>query len=175
MAKQQSGRKPRYETYVQPRLNDVEKWAAAGATEEQIAKNLGIGLSTFAWYKNHHPELLMALKKGRQDVVNELRGALIKRALGYEYDEVKVVTNNIELPDWVVDELESAGVDSERIQRVRLVRTETTRKRVLEDVAALNLALKNYDRDNWANDPQQLELKKRELALKEKMYKDNAW
>jgi hypothetical protein len=43
------------------------------------------------------------------------------------------------------------------------------------DVAAINLALKNFDRENWANDPQALELHKRELRLKEKQIKNNDW
>ena len=32
-------------------------------------------------------------------------------------------------------------------------------------LAALNLALKNYDKENWANDPQLLELKREELRI----------
>ena len=170
-----SGRQPRYDTYVKPRLDEIYEWATKGITEAQMAYNLGIGLSTFNAYKVDHSDLADTIKKGRQNVVARLRGALIRKAEGYEYDEVKVVTNNIELPDWVVDELEMNGVDSEKIQRVKLVRTETTRKRVTEDVAAINLALKNYDKDNWSNDPQALELRRREVELKEKAYEDGKW
>lgn len=169
------GRKPRYDTFVKPRLDEIFEWATKGMTEACMAHNLGIGESTFAAYKVSHPELADTIKKGRQNVVTQLRDALIRKAKGYEYDEVKVVTNNIELPDWVVDELEMNGVDSEKIQNVKLVRTETTRKRVTEDVAAINLALKNYDKDNWSNDPQALELRRREVELKEKAYEDGKW
>ena len=41
------------------------------------------------------------------------------------------------------------------------------KKQMPPDVAALNLALKNYDKDNWANDPQMLEIRKRELKIME--------
>lgn len=43
------------------------------------------------------------------------------------------------------------------------------------DVAALNLALKNYDKDNWANDPQLLELKREELRYKKEQDEKNNW
>jgi hypothetical protein len=45
----------------------------------------------------------------------------------------------------------------------------------LPDVAALNLLLKNYDKDHWSNDPQMLELRKKELELKEKQIESNEW
>ena len=51
---------------------------------------------------------------------------------------------------------------------------EDTTKTAHPDVAALNLCLKNYDKDNWANDPQMLKLKEKELELrKEACDKDN--
>lgn len=170
-----NGRWNRYETYVKPRLDEIEKWSALGLTEAQMATNLGIGLSTWNQYKTQHPDLVSAVKKGRVSVSTNLRNALMRKAQGYEYDEVKVVTNNIEVPDWLVEELESKGIDSEKLQTVKLVRTETTRKRVTEDVAAINLALKNYDKDNWANDPQMLELRRREVELKEKAFEEGNW
>ena len=43
------------------------------------------------------------------------------------------------------------------------------------DVAALNLALKNYDPDNWANDPQMLKIREKELKLREKQVENNTW
>ena len=49
--------------------------------------------------------------------------------------------------------------------------TETITKVALPDVAALNLCLKNYDPDNWANDPQMLKIKKEELKIK----KEESW
>lgn len=173
--KDKGGRKPRYETFVKPRLADVQKWAANGATEAQIAKNLGIGHTAWARYKQRYGELAESIKKGRQDTVKELRSALIKKALGYEYEEVKTVTTQIELPEWLADEMIEHGIDLEKVQKVKQVRKEVTTKRSTEDVAAINLALKNYDKDNWANDPQMLKIRREELELKKKMYEEGNW
>ena len=68
-----------------------------------------------------------------------------------------------------------AGFSPEDIGQARLVKTEVIHKKTTPDVAAINLALKNYDKENWANDPQQLELKKKELELRERQVENNEW
>lgn len=80
--------KSKYFTHVEPKLILVEGWARNGLTDEQIAKNLGIAYSTFREYKNKYSALSAALKKGKEVVDYEVENALLKRALGYEYDEI---------------------------------------------------------------------------------------
>lgn len=170
-----AGRSNLYESLVKPRFDEIVKWGKNGATERQIAKNLGIAYSTFNDYKSKHPELTELIKNARPEIVEELRSALIRKAMGYEYEEKKVVTTRVELPDEMRAILLDAGMDVKTLEEAKLIRTEITTKREPEDVAAINLALKNYDKQNWSNDPQSLELKKRELALKEKAYEDGNW
>ena len=52
---------------------------------------------------------------------------------------------------------------------------EITERVALPDVAAINLALKNYDKDEWSNDPALLDLKKQELELKKQLAEANNW
>ena len=157
------GRKNKYETDVKPYFSQIKKWLENGATERQIAQNLGIGYSTFNRYKGEKEELRELIKNSRQSVVIQLRGALIKRALGFNYTESKTVSEQTELPNDMKQCLLENGFE---IENVRLIKTEISNKCALPDVAALNLALKNYDKENWSNDPQLLELKKQELELK---------
>ena len=77
---------------VQPKLHLIEKWACDGLREDQIARNLGISVSTLETYKQNHLELLKSLKKGKESLITELENALIKKALGYDYEEKKVYT-----------------------------------------------------------------------------------
>ena len=149
------GRKSAYETVIKPHFDDILKWLRSGATEEQISKNLGISQQTFYKYKQEYTEFLELLKKGRENLVEQLRGALIKKALGFEYTERKRITK-----------YEDGN---------EIVQTEEYTKQALPDVAAANLLLKNYDKDNWANDPQQLKLKKDELELKQKLAQKDIW
>lgn len=145
------GRKSKYETHVKPFIPEIEKWVNT-MTEQQICQRLGVGKTAFNRYKAEFPELENAIKKGRQDLVSDLHSSLIKRARGFTYEEKKVIEEN--------------GV---------IVRREITQKYYPPDVAALNLALKNYDKENWSNDPQMLEIRKKELKLREKQIENNDW
>lgn len=72
---------------VKEKLTLVEAWARDGLIEEQIAKNLGIGVSTLSKYKVEHVELVEALKSGKEVVDYQVENSLLKRAMGYSYTE----------------------------------------------------------------------------------------
>lgn len=145
------GRPNKYETHVKPRLKEIEKFCTY-MTEKQIAETLGVAYSSFCEYKNKYPELLESLKKGRESLVLELRSTLIRKAKGFNYSEKKIIKEN--------------GV---------VVREEEYQRASLPDVAALNLLLKNYDKENWSNDPQVVELRRQELELQRQKLKDSEW
>lgn len=69
-------------------LLQIQGWARDGLTEEQIAHNMGIGLTTLKDWKNKFPSILSAIKKGKAPVDIIVENALLKRALGYDYDEI---------------------------------------------------------------------------------------
>lgn len=150
------GRKSAYETRIKPRYSEISEWLANGATEKQIAHNLGIGVSTLEKYKASNAEFKEFLKNGRRNLVLQLRGALVKKALGFDYTETKNITKT---------EADGSITTS----------TEISHKHAQPDVAALNLCLKNYDPDAWANDPQSLALKKEELEIRKKHIEKNDW
>lgn len=168
------GRPNKYKTHVEPYLDKIKEMALT-MTEEQIAETLGVGYSSFRAYKQQYPALTDSLKKGRKDLVIELRSALIKRAKGYEYTETKTVSEAVNWPEELYVLLLEAGFTEEQIEQSRLIKTEIAHKQMAPDVAALNLALKNYDKENWANDPQMLEIRKKELELRERQIENNEW
>lgn len=169
-----AGRRSLYETHVKPYLDDITEWRK-DLTEAQIAKRLGIGKTAFGNYKKTYVELAEALKKGERDLVSEMRSALVKKALGFHYTETKTITEEVRWSDDLWERLIEAGFTPAEIKRSRLIRTEVSEKYAAPDVAAINLGLKNYDKNNWANDPQTLELKKKELELREKQIENNSW
>ena len=66
----------------------LEGWARDGLTDEQIALNIGVKRQTLYDWKNKHPDISDALKKGKEVVDRAVENTLLKRALGYQYDEV---------------------------------------------------------------------------------------
>ena len=163
-----------YEKKVKPYLSKIEQMALT-MTEEQIANTLDISLSSWKRYKAEYEPLRTVLKKGRKDLVLELRGALIKKAKGYEYTETKEIYQKVNWPDELYVMMLEAGFTEEQLDQAETIRTEVTHKYASPDVAAANLLLKNYDKENWANDPQMLEIRKKELELREKQIEDGDW
>lgn len=80
--------KSKYFTHVEPKLKLIEGWARDGLTDEQIYNNLGISKDSFYKYKKQYSDFSDSLKRGKEIVDYEVENALLKRALGYEYDEI---------------------------------------------------------------------------------------
>lgn len=128
------GRKGKYHDWLtEEGLTKLEGWARDGLTDEQIAHNIGIAVGTLYDWKNRFPEFSEALKKGKEVVDIQVENALLKRALGYEYEETKVM------------------VDADGKKRV-----ERIKKQVQPDVTAQIFWLKNRRPDRW-RDKQELE------------------
>lgn len=123
----------------------VEKWARDGLTEAQICKNLDISTNTMDEYKKNHPEFLVALEKDKEVLITEIENALIKRALGFEYDETKTY------------------IKIENGKKVTY--TEKTKKYCAPDTVACALILKNKDKENWFDNPQVSKTKKEMTEL----------
>lgn len=67
----------------------IEGWAREGLADKQIAENkIGINEATFCRWKDRFPQIMQALKKGKAPVDFEVENALLKKALGYTYEEV---------------------------------------------------------------------------------------
>lgn len=81
--------KGKYEYWLTPEgLTKLEGWARDGLTDEQIAHNCGIVSATLYDWKNKYSEVSEALKKGKEVIDIQVENALLKRTLGYSYDEI---------------------------------------------------------------------------------------
>jgi transposase len=70
----------------------VEGWARDGLTDEQISHNMGVSRSTLYEWKKNYPDFLDALKRGKEVIDRQVENALLKSALGFEYEE-EMITN----------------------------------------------------------------------------------
>lgn len=128
---------------VKDKLLLVEAWARDGLVEDQIAKNLGISMSTLSKYKVEHSEVVEALKKGKEVVDFQVENQLLKRAMGYKYDEV---TKEL------IKESDGEGGVVSKIKVTKIVTKE-----VAPDVTAQIFWLKNRKPREW-RDKQDIEL-----------------
>jgi len=73
----------------------VKTFAQQGLTDAEIARKLGISLSTFYIYRRKYPKFAKSLTAGKEPVDIEVEQALFKRAMGREIpiEEVTEVTS----------------------------------------------------------------------------------
>lgn len=148
------GRKSKYDEYVKPYLDKISEWKKVGATDDQICQNLGVAKSTFYEYIKIYSELADAIKKGKTELVMDLRGELARIAFKHTLEVKKQYIKN----------------DTETGHKTQY--TEITTREVDGDIAAINLLLKNLDND-WSNDPANLALRKQELELRKAIAEAN--
>ena len=155
------GRKDKYESIIKPHLKDINEWLNDGASEKNIAKKLGIAYSTWNNYKERYSELKQICDKPRSKLVDDLRSALIKKALGFKITNSKTT---------IKQELDEDGKPTGK----RFAFTEKTTTEIPPDTTAIFGALNLYD-DNYVKDRKDYELRKRDLELKEKALEDKGW
>lgn len=123
--------KGKYQKWLEPEsLILLEGWARDGLTDEQIAKKMGVNIATLYDWKKKYPEISESLKKGKEVVDTIVENALLKRALGYRYDEVTI----------------EDGIETKRVT-----------KEVQPDTTAQIFWLKNRRPDKW-RDKQNVEV-----------------
>lgn len=83
-------KKSKYQTHVEPRLEEIEAWSRDGVSDKDIAHNLGIAYSTLRVYRETHEPLAYVLKQNKDHVDNVIvTNAYLKRITGYDVIEVK--------------------------------------------------------------------------------------
>ena len=145
--------KGKYEYWLTPEgLLKLEGWARDGLTDEQIAHNMGINIATLYRWKEKYCDICESLKRGKDVVDRQVENALLKRALGYEYEEVK-----------------------EKFEGGEMTERTVAKKEVIPDTTAQIFWLKNRKPDKWRDKPDYedtSELDKLDAILKG--LKDNA-
>lgn len=121
-------------------LIKIEGWARDGLTDEQIADNIGIQRTTLYDWKNKYSDISDSLKRGKEVIDRHVENALLKRALGYSYEE-----STKEL-------VESAATGKQSLSVTKVVT-----KQVAPDVTAQIFWLKNRKPKEW-RDKQDVEL-----------------
>ena len=157
-----AGRQSLYETHIKPYFEQIDKWLNGGASEKQCAEKLGVCYASWNNYKNKYAEFKELCEKPRVDLVGDLRSALCKRALGFEYEEKK---------QYITQEVDP--VTKQPVGKP-VMRTEIYTRQALPDVTAIFGALNIYD-DEYCKDKKQYELKQQELELRRLSVEADKW
>ena len=119
--------KGKYEYWLTPEgLLKIEGWARDGLTDEQISEKMGINRRTLTDWKSKYDPISLTLKRGKEVVDRQVENALLKRALGYEYEEVK-----------------------EKFEGGEMTERTVVKKEVIPDTTAQIFWLKNRKPGDW--------------------------
>lgn len=146
-----------YETQVKPYLTQIKEMAEQGVSQNQIAQTLKINLRTFEKYISEEEDLRQAVYSGREVAIKEVENALYKSAIG----EKVLVKKGMKVKKIVYENGKKKG-------EVETVEPYEEEMYVKPDTQAGIFLLKNWAKDRYSQDPQMLELKKREQELKER-------
>lgn len=86
MTKKRTGGRPtKYDGKRHPEI--ARCLAFEGHTDEETARLLGVTVATLNRWKKAHPEFCEALNDGKARVDKEVENSLLRRALGFDYEE----------------------------------------------------------------------------------------
>ena len=156
--------RPNKKDNIEENLKKIEEWTAQGLTMKQIAHNLNISVSTLYKYKKESVKFSDTVKKGREKSVKILENSMFEAAVGYNYKhKVPVKTKHVEY-------------NPENGKKLREWE-EVVEVEVVEHVPANTTAgiflLKNWGK--YSNEPATVEIREKELELREKQVEAAIW
>lgn len=143
--------KGKYEKWLtEDGLTLLQGWARNGLTDEQIAHNCGVGLTTLKRWKDEQQSIRAALKDGKEIIDLLVENALLKRALGYTYEE-KTYENGLT-----------------KDGKMGMALSKIVRKEVQPDTTAQIFWLKNRKRVDW-RDNERMEIERERLEMDKRL------
>lgn len=148
---------------IETNLNKIEEWTRQGLTIKQIANNLGISDRTlYRWKRESDSPLCQTIKNGRMVAVQDLENTMYTSACGYERKVKKCqkvkrckYKNGKKAEEWE-----------------EMVEYEETQYFPPDTTAGIFL-LKNWG--DYMNEPRAMEIRKKEVELKEKQVDAQVW
>ena len=122
----------KYGDWARANLDIVSEWAAEGLTLSQMAHAMKVHPQTVRKWFDKHAEFRLAITDGRRLACQDVESSLIRRAMGYDTDQV--------------EETEITNAEGEIVQTIR----KKTVKHVPPDVKAAEFFLKNQDPERWS-------------------------
>lgn len=116
-----TGRKSKYYSHVEPRLDEIKFWYMNGCIDEDVAKNLGIAVSTLYEYKNKFPEFSEACALNKEVANARVQNALFYNAtIKKDFNAQKYWLQN-RMPETWKDKQEIAITDNEMVISINVV------------------------------------------------------
>lgn len=158
------GRKNSYETVILPKKEKIRELISQGYSEKDVAAKIGVSYATWKKYKKQISAFSSLILTEREKNIKELEKSMYMQAIGFTKRIQKAMkVRHIEYdPKTGKKKREEERIES-YIEEIYIPPSQ----------AAAAFLLKNWNKDNYANDPALLAVKREELKIKQKKAEDD--
>jgi hypothetical protein len=111
--------------------------SARGLTDEQIGTLLGVKENTFKSWRHRRPELVEAMKPGKDFIDSLVEGSLLKQALGSDVEEI------------TRERVPTGKMKADGTPRMKMQVTKRVRRQITGNTIACFFWLKNRQPKTW--------------------------
>lgn len=153
------GRKNSYDTVILPKKEKIRELISQGYSEKDVAKKIGVSYTTWKKYKAEISSFSSLILTEREKNIKELEKSMYAQALGF----TKQIKKAMKLRSIEYDP--KTGKKKRETEKIEYYTEEIY---IPPSQAAAAFLLKNWSKENYANDPALLDVKKEELKIKQK-------
>ncbi len=134
-------------------LKVIKDMIAKRSSQKQVSEYLGITEKTLIKLKKAHPKLDQAFIFGNDELKYNLINAMLKRALGYEYEEIQTVIeeNKTGTKKKIVKNVKRALPDYSAIRYLLIIKFGRDYNERREEIDLMKQRLEKND-EVWTND-----------------------
>lgn len=134
------------------RLNEIKELISKGVPQIEIAKILGMSEKTMYKLKNRHPKMNQAFVFGNDDLKYTLIDTLIKKAVGYEYEETQTTIEETKTgtKKKIVKYKKKAQPDMNAVRYLLIIKFGRDFNDKKEEIDAMYERLRNRE-EKWTN------------------------
>jgi type III secretory pathway lipoprotein EscJ len=134
------------------RLSEIKELVSKAVPQVEIAKILGMSEKTMYKLKNRHPKMNQAFVFGNDDLKYTLIDTLIKKAVGYEYEETQTTIEETKTgtKKKIVKYKKKAQPDMNAVRYLLIIKFGREYNDKKEEIDAMYERLKNRE-EKWTN------------------------
>jgi predicted transcriptional regulator len=134
------------------RLSEIKELISKGVPQIEIAKILGMSEKTMYKLKNRHPKMNQAFVFGNDDLKYTLIDTLIKKAVGYEYEETQTTIEETKTgtKKKIVKYKKKAQPDMNAVRYLLIIKFGRDYNDKKEEIDAMYERLRNRE-EKWTN------------------------
>ena len=134
------------------RLSEIKELVSKAVPQIEIAKILGMSEKTMYKLKNRHPKMNQAFVFGNDDLKYTLIDTLIKKAVGYEYEETQTTIEETKTgtKKKIVKYKKKAQPDMNAVRYLLIIKFGREYNDKKEEIDAMYERLKNRE-EKWTN------------------------